>query len=338
MIQLFPWSIWDCLWLAPLALLLDFLFGDPDLPWRHPVCLIGSFLNWQNVKIRSFAARSSRPQAIEKVGGFVGLIITSCSAFLITFALVSLPWLGAIFAIYLAWAGLAMGCLLESGKRALSEIETGEVTAGRLAVSWLVSRDTSNMDQSMLRKTLADTLAENFTDAFLAPYFWLIFTGPAGLWFYKAVSTMDSQWGYLAPKWRNIGFACAKCDDALAYIPARLSPVALYLANRLARLFPRLRNWTGSWPGFKKIRQEAKIMPSPNSGWPMAACSWLCNGRMAGPARYFGAIQRKPWMGPKNAPAWDKEKIESLCQLMVVGTVCGGFMVWGFGWLLSLLI
>lgn len=327
-----PFSVWDCPWLPLVALFMDLLWGDPSLPWQHPVCYLGKCLNWLEPHLRQFASHKAKNQArFEKFGGFIALGLVAGGAFSLVLFLIQLPWLGVIWAIYLAWAGLAFGCLDQTGRIVLERVESGDLQKAREGVAWLVSRDISQLDQPMLRKTLADTLAENFTDAFLAPYFWLIIAGPAGLWFYKAVSTMDSQWGYLTPQWRNLGYAGAKGDDWLAWFPARLSPLALYSAFLL---FVRINTAQhGQWPGYGQIRKDSKGMPSPNSGWSMAVLAWLCNGRMAGPSVYFGQLVHKEWLGPANAPPWNKDKLLLLLGLMRYGAIVGGLGIW----LLSLL-
>lgn len=327
--QAFPWSVWECWWLGPLALLLDLWLGDPPLPWRHPVCAIGRALNRAEILCRRWSGLAKGEQRrgrLERLAGFVTLAIVAGSVYSLVYFLEKLPWVGVAVAIYLAWAGLAMGCLLDTGKTVLERVEKGDIQAARAGVSWLVSRDVSRLDRTMLRKTLADTLSENFTDAFLAPFFWLVATGPAGLWFYKAVSTMDSQWGYLTPEWKNLGYAGARADDLLAWLPARISPVALGLAHLLAGFGKRA--WPGSWPGLRRIAVDAGGMPSPNSGWSMAACAWLCKGRMAGPSVYFGKTVEKGWIGPADAPPWCRQMLAALMELMKWGTVCGGFLIW----------
>lgn len=331
--SLFPYSVWECWWLAPLALLLDLRLGDPRLPWPHPVCLVGRLL----ARLEGPARRrmtSGDPSGEKRRGRLAGLAyllllagVTGLAAWL----LVSLPLLGLLPAVYLAWAGLAMGSLLETGGEVLREVETRPEAQARKALSRLVSRDTSRMDRPLLRKTLADTLSENFTDALLAPFFWLLLGGPVGLWMYKAVSTTDSMWGYLTERWRWLGWAGARADDCLAFIPARLSVAALRLTDMLVRrLRPAARVWDGRWPGFRTVARQAAGMPSPNSGWSMTACAWLCRARMAGPSVYFGTLVDKPWLGPPKdrAAPWDRARLLALCALMRYSAVCGGLALW----------
>lgn len=329
---LFPFSVFDCPWLAPAALLLDLIFGDPLLPWPHPVCLLGKLINMLEKPARTFAATGNSLAAKSARAILAGALclLTACGmAWLVSLFFCLLPFLGFLFALYFAWAGLAAGCLLSTGALVFERIEHGSLTEAREAASWLVSRDTSQMEKGLLRKTLADTMAENYTDAFTAPFFWLCLGGPCALWIYKAASTMDSQWGYVTSQWKSLGYACAKADDALAWLPARISALLLLITDRLCRL-ARRAIWQGDWPGFSTIARQAKTMTSPNSGWSMTACAWLCAGRMAGPSVYFGKLVRKGWLGPAHAAAnkWDKKLLGHLFALLRMAFICGGLIIW----------
>lgn len=299
---------------------MDLLFGDPRLPWPHPVCIMGNLMKGYESTVRPYC----KTKMSEKMAGIAGVILAAGTSFFTVWLFLQSDYFSWIIALYFGWSGLAMGCLISTGKLVQNTLDGGEITSSRKAVSMLVSRDVTKMDSSMLRKTLADTLSENFTDAFMAPFFWLVITGPAGLWCYKAVSTLDSQWGYLTPKWRYFGWCAAKSDDILAWLPARLSVLTFWLVSRL---FPD-KYWSGSWPGLWRILQDAKVMPSPNSGLPMACCAWLCNGRMAGPAIYFGELIEKGWMGPPQGHLWEEEKISDLLKLLSCSTIAGGILLW----------
>lgn len=327
-----PWSIWDAWWLAPLALVLDLLLGDPRLPWPHPVCLVGKCLARLEAPARRLGGSGPRARFRLKLAGAgtLGLLCAGTGAAI--WLLVSLPAVGGLFALYFAWAGLAMGCLVRTGREVALAVEDAPLPEARAALSRLVSREVNALHRPMLRKTLADTLSENFTDAFLAPWFWLLMAGPVGLWVYKAVSTGDSMWGYLNERWCYLGWAAARTDDTLAYVPARLSILALWLTDALAHLWPPFRLWQGACPGLRVIAQQARRMPSPNSGWSMAACAWLCGCRMAGPSVYFGVLVTKPWLGPPEMEAmpWDAGHIKALLALESLGAVCGGLTLWLF--------
>ena len=345
------WGAWGLLAVPPLALLLDLWLGDPrGLP--HPVCGVGRVLRRAEAMARRHAdsqPEGERPAALRRAG-VLAVVAVAWGTALAVWGLVSLPWLGALASVYFAWAGLALGSLLREGRRTLHAIEHGTPDEARTAVSMLVSRDTAQLDRPDLRRALAETLAENFNDGFVAPLFWLLAGGPAGLWGYKAVSTMDSMWGYRTEQWRDLGRACARLDDVLAWLPARLSALFLWLSAPLVLT----GGGRGGWRGFGPMARDARTMESPNAGWPMSAVAWLHGAPMGGPTPYFGVVKHKPVLGPRScpvsgacscrgvetagdassAPAWDAGRLEGLLRhLRVAGLVAAGCL-WGAALLL----
>ena len=318
-------------WLPPLALLLDLLFADPArIP--HPVRGIALLAD----ALEAPARRLPHPVL---VGVLVMLallaVIGSCAA-----TLLRLPFgLGAIAAIWLAWSGLALGGLVRECTIALAAVRDAEANPemlpkARQAVQMLVSRDTSAMQTPDLYRSLAESAGENFNDAFVAPWFWLCLGGPVALWLYKTASTMDSMWGYKTECWRSLGWASARLDDVLAFIPARLSALFLWLPVwlrglpaspralvRLARE-KRLLHVQG-WPGFAVVRQHALRSDSPNAGWPMAASAWLFQGRAGGPTAYHGNVVQKPLMGPEHG-VWRHGNTAALISHLRVAGLTGG--------------
>ncbi len=324
------------LFLIPLAFLLDKCFGDPPmpfLPWKHPVCYVGSLLHTME-KVARFILSLSKGGVGPRQERLLGIVclafVVLCVGSLVYFSLSTLlhvaPWLGLVLALYLAYTGLAAQSLLDSCATVLQEVEQGTQQDAQKALSYLVSRDTTVLDRDALRKSLADTLSENVTDAVVAPLFWFVVgsligksvaCGVAVLWMYKAVSTADSMWGYKTPKWLYLGFGAAKADDIVAYIPARLAVLFLFIANIFTKTSQECR---GAWPGFARIFQEARGMESPNSGLPMAAAAWLCGAGLGGPTFYFGAMVHKPWVGGYDSShsvgAWNKYLLQQLASLV----------------------
>ncbi|HZF61905.1 MAG TPA: cobalamin biosynthesis protein, partial [Desulfovibrio sp.] len=107
----------------------------------------------------------------------------------------------------------------------------------------------------------------------------------------------------------------AICEQHLRFLPGRLRPV---------------RVWQGRWPGFRIVARQAVGMPSPNSGWSMTVCAWLCGARMGGPSVYFGTLTPKPWLGPEQdeAAPWDRKRLLALCELLRYSALCGGLTLW----------
>ena len=318
----------DVLWpivLAAAVWLLDMLFPDPAaLP--HPVQAIGRLLNAVETTLRRAVFAKSR-KGLRFAGGIGAFFCLAIAGFIVCF-LTSLPLIGVPIAAYLAWAGLALGGLRKAGKSALFSIAYGSIDEARAAVSFLVSRDTKAMERDELRRSLAETLAENFNDGFVAPFFWLILAGPVGLWIYKAVSTMDSMWGYKTPRWLDFGCAAARLDDALAFIPARLSALFLCIGGRFTKGCTSGLSWN-------LLAKDADRTVSPNAGWPMAACAWLCSARMGGPTPYHGTLIDKPLLGP--AGAWSNERIQLLLRLLGAGGAACAVILSFTAWLLLII-
>lgn len=284
--------------LVVAAVLLDRLLGDPP-GWPHPVRLIGAALT----RLEGLAPKTPLPRRL--FGAAVTLALAGGSA-LIVHLLVALPVVGGLAALYFAFAGLALGSLLREGRAVLALIETGDLPEARRALAGLVSRDTSGMDALAVRRALAETVSENVNDGFVAPLFFLVLGGPALMWAYKAVSTMDSMWGYRTPRFRDLGWFCARADDVAAFVPARLSALALVAAGWcMGRRLPGVG---------RCIRRDAGAMASPNAGWPMAAAAWVCGAAMGGPAVYFGQAVDKPRLGPRGG--WDGPHLRLLFRVV----------------------
>ncbi|MEA4856566.1 MAG: CobD/CbiB family cobalamin biosynthesis protein [Solidesulfovibrio sp.] len=283
-----------------LAVALDLLCGDPPrLP--HPVRAIGAAyagldrladgLGWRN-----------------RLFGAAGVLLVAAASAGLVRGLAGLPLVGWLAGLYFAYAGLALGGLLREGRRAARFLEANRTEDARAVVAGLVSRDVSALDADGLWRALAESVAENANDAFVAPLFWLAVSGPAGLWAYKAVSTADSMWGYRTPRYVRLGFFAARADDVLAWLPARLTVGAMWCAAWLLGLGRAVR--------LADVRRDARKSASPNAGWPMAAAAWLCGAAMGGEATYFGARVIKPIMGPPGA-AWNAARYAKLDRMVV---------------------
>ena len=156
------------------------------------------------------------------------------------------------------------------------------ISAARAAVAMIVGRDTAALDEAGVARAAIESLAESFCDGVVAPLFWLLLLGLPGIWAYKAVNTADSLIGHREDRWRAFGWAAARFDDLLNWIPARLSGVLICLAGG------------GGW---RILRRDARRHGSPNAGWPEAAMAGALGLRLAGPIAYDGVMHDKPWIG-----------------------------------------
>lgn len=309
-----PFAALPVYWFLPLcAVILDRVVGDPPkLP--HPVRAIGALLAFLEPRLR-------RLFRSDFAAGLCGVCIALFAVWAVVRGVLAAPVLNVAAAAYLSFAGLALGQLLREGRAALALLESGDVPAARRAVGFLVSRDVSEADHDELCRVLAESLSENLNDGFTAPLFWLVLGGPVGLWLYKAVSTMDSCWGYPHPPWTRFGTAGAKLDDALAYVPARLTAIFLVFTAKRLRIIAKCPNIGG-------MRRDAAKMKSPNAGWPMAVCAQIHGAAMGGKAVYAGKVVEKPVLGPPGA-LWTTEKL----GLLILHLEISAYLATGCLWL-----
>lgn len=301
-----------------LAFGLDLALGDPQ-GWPHPVRWIG----WSAQRLEGLGRLLSGGSPSRAWG--LGATLILLLAVTLGYGLVAwLPLLGLLAKVYLAYAGLALGCLLREGRRVNALLDAGDLEGARGALAMLVSRETAVLDEAGCRRTLAETLSENFNDGFAAPLFWLCLAGPLGLWLYKTVSTLDSMWGYRTPEYADLGRFAARTDDLLAWIPARLSFAVLLCCGWLLGL--------DAGAARRNAPRDARSMESPNAGWPMAAAAWLCGCGMGGPTVYFGKLKNKPVLGPEGA-AWTTLSLQALERLLFWSAVL--LVVLGQGLLLA---
>lgn len=307
--------------IAPLlAIVLDLTFGDPKgLP--HPVKLIGRMITGLECAL-GVREGATREGSSWKILGIIAVALAVLLVASVVDFIVAVPVIGGLLGIYLAYAGLALGSLLKEARGVLKLLKAGDLDGARLALGELVSRDTSALGEDDIRKGLAETVSENLNDAFVAPFFWLLVFGPAGLWVYKTVNTLDSMWGYKTPECKDLGWAAAKADDVMGFIPARITAFFMFLTGSFM-------NMNVSSKGEDLMRDAAKT-ESPNAGWPMAAAAWLLEAPMGGKAVYFGEVKDKPVLGPE-AGAWDNDKVSTLIVLVLFSGLIGALCMYLYG-------
>ncbi|MFO7818572.1 MAG: adenosylcobinamide-phosphate synthase CbiB [Thermodesulfobacteriota bacterium] len=305
--------------------LADLALADPR-GWPHPVRWLGGYYDFWESRCRGL-------NLDPLLCGAAGVILLCLLVCIVVVGLISLPVIGWFFGLYLAYSGLALGGLIREGKKVLGLLEQGDLSGAREALAMLVSRDTSGMDKEEINASLAETLSENFNDAFCAPLFYLALLGPAGLWVYKAVSTGDSMWGYKNERFERLGKFAARADDLLAWIPARISAFLFVLC---ARMLPGEKKYSLGSVGevWGKIAKDARRAESPNAGWCMSAAAHTLGFRLGGPAKYFGEIKDKPYFNQQGAcPGIKKQKelirLMYLSGFVFVGAICAVFLLLG---------
>jgi adenosylcobinamide-phosphate synthase len=281
-------------WQLAVAYVLDLMLGDPRF-FPHPVRWIGHLVSWTEGVFYDGSASS----ALQRLAGLffwsTVVAIVAGGTVVIVGAFSHLhPLSGRIIAIWLAFSTLATRNLhQESGKVALA-VRQGNLDLARKRLAFIVSRDTTQMEEKDIVRALVETVSENISDGIVAPLFYLSVGGLCGGLIYKAVNTMDSMVGYMNARYRHFGWFAAKADDVANWVPARLSGILIVLAAVCLRL-----SWLGAW---RTLLRDARKMKSPNAGYPEAAAAGALGVQVGGTNVYFGKAVAKPLLGdPINA-------------------------------------
>jgi adenosylcobinamide-phosphate synthase len=270
--------------LALVAMLIELCFGYPERLQRvigHPVTWIGRLIalldRWLN---RETAGPQTRRSA-GIVALLVLLAIVGVIAFVVQHALLRLPF-GIVAVGLLASTLVAQRSLHRHVADVASALEEGGVTSGRVAVAHIVGRDTAGLDAAGIARAAIESLAENFSDAIVAPIFWMVIGGLPGAALYKAINTADSMIGHRTPRYAAFGWAAARLDDLVNLPASRLSALLLIAAAALSKDVSAGAAW-------RTVRRDAAKHRSPNAGYPEAAVAGALGLSLAGPRSYGGA-------------------------------------------------
>jgi adenosylcobinamide-phosphate synthase len=193
-----------------------------------------------------------------------------------------------------------------------SALLSGDLPLARKWLSFIVGRDTDRLDEPEIWRALIETVAENTSDGIIAPLFWLTIGGPVAAMTFKAVSTLDSMVGYRNRRYLDMGWASARMDDLLNYVPARLSALLIIISAPLA-------GYSASAAARITFRDRLNH-PSPNSGHPEAAAAGALGVRLGGSAHYLGVPSCKEFLGDQLLPL-DERAYRGMIRLMYISTM-----------------
>ena len=271
-------------WILLLAAVLDAALGDPDWLYRavpHPVVLMGRAIGWMD---RRFNDARAAPAPDRKRNGVIAVAVLTAGALALGWILdgfLRQSWIGGLVEAALASTLIAQRSLYDHVTAVARALAKDGLAAGRAAVAKIVGRDTAELDQPGVSRAALESLAENLSDGVTAPLFWGLLLGLPGLIAYKAINTADSMIGHRTPRHQAFGWAAARLDDLLNWIPARLCGAIVGAAAFFVRGGDGNRAWQAMWRDAPKHR-------SPNAGWPEAALAGALGFALAGPRRYHG--------------------------------------------------
>ncbi|SDO24371.1 adenosylcobinamide-phosphate synthase CbiB [Alkalicoccus daliensis] len=275
------------------SFIVDWLIGDPKrLP--HPVVGFGRLITY-------FTRRWNKGSASQRKARGILLVFTIVlTAWIITWGIIAfLTWIhplaGLAASIWLTASTIACKGLKEAAAAVLQPLKRGNIVEARRALSMIVGRDTEKLDESEIVRGTVETVAENTVDGVTAPLFWALLGGAPLAMAYRAVNTLDSMVGYKNAEYSSFGWASAKFDDLVNWLPARFTSVTIWLASLFIPGSKRKE-------GIKVTLRDAKKHPSPNSGWSEALIAGLLGVKLGGVNYYQGEVSNRAEMGIGRRP------------------------------------
>ncbi|MEW2358713.1 cobalamin biosynthesis protein [Spirillospora sp. NPDC029432] len=263
-----------------LGAALDALFGDPRR--GHPVAGFGRVAG----ALERCLYADSRARGVVFAGVLVG---GAAGVGVLAERLVRSSAVGRVGVTALAtWAVLGGTSLGREGTAMARELEAGEVGAARERLTHLCARDPAGLGAGELARATVESVAENTSDAAVAPLVWGAVAGVPGLLAYRAVNTLDAMVGYRSARYRNFGWAAARLDDLANWVPARVT--GLLVAG------------VGGGEAWTILRRDGGKHPSPNAGRCEAAFAGALGVRLGGVNSYGGDVEARPEMGDGWAP------------------------------------
>jgi adenosylcobinamide-phosphate synthase len=257
---------------------LDQVAGDPRR--GHPVALFGAVAGrlearmWRDDR----TAGAGYAALLVAVPALLGLLPRSLPA----------AWLATVTAAG-TWAVLGSRSLPDEANAVAAHLRGGDLPAARRQLTHLVGRRTDFLDEAEIARAVVESVAENTSDAVVAPLLWGAVAGLPGLLAYRAVNTLDAMVGHHNPRYENFGWASARADDIANYLPARLT------AALTAAVAPAAG---GSWRAALSVaRADRHRHPSPNAGVPEAAFAGALGVRLGGRNDYGSHVEDRPVLG-----------------------------------------
>jgi adenosylcobinamide-phosphate synthase len=270
--------------LTVVAVVLDAVLGEPRR-W-HPLVGFGRWAKYLEELLNAPAARGALAR---RVCGVAALFLAIAPWTLLAGVLEGVPVLRIAVDIAVLYFAIGHQSLREHALRVRQALQNGELDTARKRVGLMVSRDTGHMNVQSIAAATVESVLENGSDAIFATLFWFLVAGAPGALLHRLINTLDAMWGYRTPRYLDFGWAAARLDDVLNFVPARLTALTYAL---LGRTSSALRCW----------RSQAKAWESPNAGPVMAAGAGALGLGLGGGAYYHGHWKERPALGAGPPP------------------------------------
>ncbi|SAK50723.1 cobalamin biosynthesis protein CobD [Caballeronia hypogeia] len=269
-------SIYAMALLAVLGVIVDRILGEPRA--RHPLVGFGTLAT--KLEARMNTGFRARPAGI--LAWFVAVAPPVGMAWLLV-SVLPFAYAGLVH-VLLLWFALGARSLRDHIAPIARALSFGDIEAARTLTSRIVSRDTSQADENALSRAAVESALENGNDAIFGALFWFVVAGGPGALMFRLANTLDAMWGYRTPRHLRFGWAAARFDDVLNFVPARLTAATYALAGDTHMAWHCWRTQARSWD-------------SPNAGPVMAAGAGSLNVLIGGAAVYHGVLEARPTLG-----------------------------------------
>lgn len=296
-----------------LGFLLDCLIGDPQkIP--HPVRFIGLLIEKGEKLIRSVFPKGKNG---EFAGGILLNLIVLAVSFLVPFFLLKgfalvHPALRFAAEVFFCCQIFAAKSLKQESMKVYTYIRKQDLLSSRKYLSWIVGRDTENLDFRQITKAVVETVAENASDGVIAPMLFMLIGGAPLGFLYKGVNTLDSMVGYKNEKYIHFGKFSAVVDDIFNFVPARLTGLSMVIGAFFTGM--------NGPKAFRIFLRDRHNHASPNSANPESACAGALGVQLAGDAWYFGKLYKKKTIGDDDRPI-EAEDIRRTIRLMYAASL-----------------
>ena len=272
---------------AVLSLALDWWLGEPRR-W-HPLVGFGNCAQAIERWLHRPGELDGGRAAWDRGRGALAVSLAVLPPVALCVALCRVPVIGSALSMLVLYAVVGHRSLYDHARAVEESLDRGELPEARRRVGLMVSRDTADMSATRVAGAAAESVLENGNDALCGALFWFFVAGATGALLYRLVNTLDAMWGYRTPRYLHFGWAAARFDDVLNFIPARLTALTYALAGDLRAA---LRCW----------RRQGTLWDSPNAGPVMASGAGALHLRLGGGAFYHGQWRVRPELGEGAEP------------------------------------
>lgn len=296
------------------AYLIDRVVGDPRC-FPHPVVIMG----WWITRLERFIRAVVKRESDLKLAGVLFPLLIVAGSYIVVWLLLwgaafVHPLLSWVLAAWFISTTIATKGLAGAGMEIARHLVAGDMAAARHSLSMVVGRDTEQLDEPQICRGAVETVAENIVDAIVSPLFFAAIGGAPLAMAYRAANTLDSMVGYKNEAYKNLGWASARFDDVLNYIPARLTALLLIAASWLMRL-----DWQQS---LRMMRRDAHLHPSPNSGLPEAGVAGALGVQLGGLNYYQGIPSNRAKLGDPHRPLRSQDIKSTVGLMYLVSLLC----------------